>query len=225
MKIDAVKYSIRGLIKATHIALSKGRENEDSIDELASKVDDIENECDSLRSDVPDLVSDEVSNCLSDQLSDELSSYGIGCDDWKEDLKSEVLDLVADDDKDFNGQLDAHGNLITDLEDKVEKIEVNLADKIPYLEGTLETVAGSLDEMESAYCELPSTVEAMVRDQYNFEEELSLHEHRLGSLERKLGVHPDEFKKDDPKMDELVNAVQKLYELNGIELNFDLGDK
>ena len=218
MKIDAVKYSIRGLIKATHIALSKGRENEDSIDELTSKVDDIENECDSLRSDVPDLVSDEVSNCLSDQLSDELSSYGIGCNDWKEDLKSEILDAIADDDKHTDREIDAHGNLITDLEDKVEKVEVNLADKIPYLEGTLEEVAGGLSDMESAYCDMPAAVESL-------EEETRLQEERIGSLERKLGVHPDEFKKDDPRLDELVDAVQKLYELNGIELNFDLGGK
>ena len=207
MKIDAVKYSIRGLIKATHIALSKGRENEDSIDELASKVDDIENECDSLRSDLPDLVSDEVSSCLSDQVSDQLSDYGIHSTDWKEDLKSEFLESIADDEEKAGK-----------LEDKLEIVEATLAEKIPYLEGTLE-------EMEDAYQELPATVEAMVKDQYDFEEELSLHGHRLGSLEQKLGVHPDEFKKDDPKLDELVNAIQKLYELNGIELNFDLGDK
>ena len=216
MKIDAVKYSIRGLIKATHIALSKGRENEDKIDEIEGGVE-------SIRDDLPDLVSDEVSNCLGDQVSDQLSDYGIHSTDWKEDLKSEFLDAIADDNKDLSMELDAHGNLITDveekagkLEDKIEKIEVTLAEKIPYLEGTLEEVAGGLSDMESAYCDMPATVESL-------EEELSLHEHRLGSLERKLGVHPDEFKKDDPKLDELVNAIQKLYELNGIELNFDLG--
>tara|TARA_R100000700_G_scaffold38051_1_gene48888 strand:- start:84 stop:830 length:747 start_codon:yes stop_codon:yes gene_type:complete len=248
MKVDAVKYSIRGLIKATHVALSRGKANEDRIKNVSDEMEEVRGiasaaierteeateQVVSIRDDIGDLVNDEVSNVISDYVSDELNSewlsemvtdelagFGIDNYDWKRDLKSEILDAIADDDNDFSGQLDAHGNLITDLEEKVATVSSGLEDKIDTLGERLE---GTLSEMEDAYCDLPATVEAVCKDQYEFEEELRLHEHRLGSLERKLGVHPEGFKKDDPRLDELVNAVQKLYELNGMDLNFGLED-
>ena len=241
MKVDAVKYSIRGLIKATHVALSRGKANENRIKNVSDEMEEVRgiavsqgDEVASLRDDIGDLVSDEVANVISDYVSDELDSdwisekvtdelvgYGIDDYNWRRDFKEEILDAINDDDNDFSGQLDAHGNLITDLEEKVATVSSDLEDKIDTLGEKLE---GTLSEMEDAYCELPALVEAVCKDQYEFEEELKLHEHRLGSLERKLGVHPEEFKKDDPRLDELVNAVQKLYELNGMDLNFGLED-
>ena len=183
MKDSAVKYAVRGLIKATHVALSKGRENEDSIGELKDQL--------------PDLVTEEFGNFdMAEAVSEQLSDYGIYSEDWKDDIK------------------DDFSNLITDVTDRVETIEATLADKIPYLEATLETVAGTLGEMESAYCDMPATVEA-------FEEEARLQEERIGSLERKLeGLTSTGFVGD---MSDLIDAVQKLYELNGMALNFDLG--
>mgnify|MGYP003673811812 FL=1 len=201
MKDSAVKYAVRGLIKATHVALSKGRENEDSIGELKDQL--------------PDLVTEEFGNFdMSEAVSEQLSDYGIYSEDWKDDIKDDIASALAESSDDLSRQQDAHGNLITDVTDKVETIEATLADKVPYLEATLETVAGTLGEMESAYCDMPATVEA-------FEEEARLQEERIGSLERKLeGLTSTGFVGD---MSDLIDAVQKLYELNGMALNFDLG--
>ena len=176
MRDDTIDYTFRGLINATHVALNRGRTNRDNIDEVADQVG-------SLRDDIGDLVSDAVADVISDYVSDELDSawvndkitdelagYGFDSHDWKSDVKSEILDAIADDDEGFKLELDSHGNLITDLEEKTS----------------------SLDD------------------------ELKLQEHRIGQLEAKLGDGPITSTGDG-----LVNAIQKLYEIHGLPLDFD----
>lgn len=190
MRDDAIDYTFRGLINATHVALNRGRTNRDNLDEVADQVG-------SLRDDIGDLVSDAVADVISDYVSDELDSdwvnervtaelegYGFSSNDWKDDVKSEILDAIADDDKHTDRELDAHGNLITDLEDKTD------------------TLSTSISEMES-----------QVSEQEN---ELKLQEHRIGQLEAKLGEGPITSTGDG-----LVNAIQKLYEIHGLPLDFD----
>ena len=190
MRDDAIDYTFRGLINATHVALNRGRTNRDNIDEVSDQVG-------SLRDDIDDLVSDAVANVISDYVSDELDSewlsekvtdelagYGIDSYDWRNDVKSEILDAIADDDEGFKLELDSHGNLITDLEDKTD------------------TLSTSVSEMESQVSSL--------------DDELKLQEHRIGQLEAKLGEGPITSTGDG-----LVNAIQKLYEIHGLPLDFD----
>lgn len=190
MRDDTIDYTFRGLINATHVALNRGRTNRDNIDDVADQVG-------SLRDDIDDLVSDAVANVISDYVSDELDSewmrekvtdelagYGFDSHDWKSDVKSEILDAIADDDEGFKLELDSHGNLITDLEDKTD------------------TLSTSISEMESQVSSL--------------DDELKLQEHRIGQLEAKLGEGPITSTGDG-----LVNAIQKLYEIHGLPLDFD----
>ena len=144
MRDDTIDYTFRGLINATHVALNRGRTNRDNIDEVSDQVG-------SLRDDIDDLVSDAVANVISDYVSDELDSewlsekvtgelagFGIDSYDWKNDVKSEILDAIADDDNDFSGQLDAHGNLITDVEDKTDTLSTSISE--------MESQVSSLDD-------------------------------------------------------------------------------
>ena len=176
MRDDTIDYTFRGLINATHVALNRGRTNRDSIDEVSDQVG-------SLRDDIDDLVSDAVANVISDYVSDELDSewlsekvtdelagYGIDSYDWRNDVKSEILDAIADDDEGFKLELD--------------------------------TVSTSISEME---CQVSS-----------LDDELKLQEHRIGQLEAKLGEGPITSTGDG-----LVNAIQKLYEIHGLPLDFD----
>ena len=210
MKDSAVKYAVRGLIKATHVALSKGRENEDSIDELTEKVSELSDyieplasEFEELKDQLPDLVTEEFGNFdMAEAVSEQLSDYGIYSEDWKDDIKDDIASALAESSDELSRQQDAHGNLVTHVTHKFETIDATLADKVPYLEATLATTSGTLAE---------------------YEEEARLQEERIGSLERKLeGLTSTGFVGD---MSDLIDAVQKLYELNGMPLNFDLGDK
>ena len=162
MKDSAVKYAVRGLIKATHVALSKGRENQDSFDSLAGTVDEIAADIEplsagfeELKDQLPDLVTEEFGNFdMSEAVSEQLSDYGIYSEDWKDDIKDDIASALAE-------------------------------------------------------CE----------------KEARLQEERIGSLERKIGGPTVAEPASSVDMSDLIDAVQKLYELNGMALNFDLGDK
>lgn len=145
-----------------------------------------------------------------DEVSDQVGSLRDDIDDLVSEAVSNVIsDYVSDE---LDGEL--LSEKVTDelagygidsydwRRDFKSEILDAIADDDEGFKLELDTVSTSISEME---CQVSS-----------LDDELKLQEHRIGQLEAKLGEGPIPSTGDG-----LVNAIQKLYEIHGLPLDFD----
>ena len=199
-------YAIRGLIKVAHVLLEGSKETRDAVNEVEESVNNAYEERQEIDSRI-NMVDDRV-----DELESSIESFDVeGCDGFQ-DLESRIDTLEHEDYGNLNlGDFQEFTDLALQVRDIGEEVELH-----EHRLGSLETKLNpDADEGIDALKRKLDGEVVSIKDLAT----------RLNKVEHAISAGRPVTIKEAEADNKIVDAIQKLYELHGMEIDFSLVKK